>query len=67
MLPLSLAPELLRNIAKFNPFTYAVDASRALVAGDFGADSVVKAFIIIGVLAILTIYWATRSIRQAAM
>jgi len=67
MLPLSLAPELLRNIAKFNPFTYAVDASRALVAGDFGADSVIKAFIIIGVLAVLTIYWATRSIRHAAM
>jgi ABC-2 type transport system permease protein len=67
MLPLSLAPDLLRNIAKFNPFTYAVDASRALVAGQFGADSVVKAFVIIAVLAILTIFWATRSMRQAAM
>ncbi|HEX5440830.1 MAG TPA: ABC transporter permease, partial [Ktedonobacterales bacterium] len=67
MLPLSLAPDLLRNIAKFNPFTYAVDASRALVAGQFGSDSVVKAFVIIAVLAILTIFWATRSMRQAAM
>ena len=67
MLPLSLAPDLLRNIAKFNPFTYAVDASRSLVAGQFGADSVVKAFVIIAVLAILTIFWATRSMRQAAM
>jgi ABC-2 type transport system permease protein len=67
MLPLSFAPDILKNVAKFNPFTYAVDASRAMVAGDFGADSVVKAFIIVGVLAILTIFWATRSMRQAAM
>jgi ABC-2 type transport system permease protein len=67
MLPLTLAPDVLQNVAKFNPFAYAVDASRSLVAGDFGADSVIKAFVIIGVLAILTTFWATRSMRQAAM
>ena len=67
MLPLSLAPDILQNVAKFNPFTYAVDASRALVAGQFGDGSVLKAFVIIVVLAILTIFWATRSMRQAAM
>jgi hypothetical protein len=44
-----------------------VDASRSLVAGDFGAASVIKAFIIIGVLAAITTFWATRSMRQAAM
>lgn len=67
MLPLSFAPETLRNIAKANPFAYAVDASRALVAGNPGDSSVVKAFVILGVLAVITTFWATRSMRQAAM
>lgn len=67
MLPLSLAPEILRNIAKANPFAYAVDAARALVAGHPGDVAVVQAFVILGVLAVLALTWATRSIRQAAM
>jgi ABC-2 type transport system permease protein len=67
MLPLTLAPDALQNIAKANPFAYAVDASRAMVAGSFGDGSIAKAFIIIGVLAIVMTFWATRSMRQAAM
>ena len=67
MLPLTLAPDVLRNVAKANPFAYAVDASRALVAGDPGDGSVVKAFVIIGVLALIAIIWATSSMRKAAM
>jgi ABC-2 type transport system permease protein len=67
MLPISLAPELLRNVAKANPFAYAVDAARAMVAGNLGDGSVAKAFIIIGVLATLAVVWATTSMRKAAM
>src|SRR5215831_11643967 len=36
MLPLSLAPDILKNIAKANPLAYAVDGSRALVSGHLG-------------------------------
>lgn len=67
LLPITLAPDVLQNVAKANPFAYAVNASRALVAGSFGDASVIKAFIIIGVLAIVMTFWATRSMRQAAM
>jgi ABC-2 type transport system permease protein len=67
MLPLSLAPDILRKIAKGNPFAYSVDAARALVAGHFGNISVSQAFIILGVLALLALWWATSSIRKAAM
>jgi ABC-2 type transport system permease protein len=67
MLPITLAPDVLQNVAKFNPFAYAVDASRAMVEGHIGDGSVLKAFIIIGVLAIVMTFWATRSMRQAAM
>ncbi|HEX6544439.1 MAG TPA: ABC transporter permease [Ktedonobacterales bacterium] len=67
MLPLTLAPDILQNVAKANPFAYAVDASRTLVAGNPGDASVVKAFVIIGVLALVTTFWATSSMRKAAM
>ncbi len=67
MLPLTLAPEVLRNIAKFNPFTYAVDAARALVVGHTDDVSVVRAFVIFALLAVLGVIWATRSLRQAMM
>lgn len=67
MLPMSLAPDILKNISKVNPFLYDVDAARAMVAGNIGDGSVVKAFIIIGVLAALAVFWATTSMRKAAM
>jgi ABC-2 type transport system permease protein len=67
MLPISLAPAILREIAKGNPFAYSVDAARALVLGHFADIAVTQAFIILGVLALLALWWATSSIRKAAM
>src|SRR5690348_2387232 len=67
MLPLSFAPDVLRKIANANPFAYAVTASRALVAGSLSDLAVRQAFIIFGVLAVLALYWVTRSVRKAAM
>ncbi|HEY7349456.1 MAG TPA: ABC transporter permease [Ktedonobacterales bacterium] len=67
MLPLSFAPDILQKIAKGNPFAYAVDASRALVDGSLTNVAVIQGFIIFGVLAVLGVYWVTRSIRKAAM
>jgi ABC-2 type transport system permease protein len=67
MLPLSLAPQVLQNIAKLNPFAYAVDAARALVAGHMNTAAIPQAFVIFAVLAGLALYWATTSVRKAAM
>jgi ABC-2 type transport system permease protein len=67
MLPLSFAPDILQKIAKANPFAYAVDASRSLVADGLGNVSVTQGFIIFGVLGLLALFWATRSIRKATM
>ena len=66
-LPLTLAPQIIRNIAKVNPFSYAVDAARALVIGHMTTAAIPQAFAIFIVLAALGMWWATRSIRQAAM
>jgi ABC-2 type transport system permease protein len=64
-LPLSLAPQILQNIAKATPFSHAVDASRALVNGQLGDQSIVIAFAIMIVLMILGMFWATRVFRKA--
>lgn len=67
MLPLSLAPDILRKVANVNPFAYAVDAARALAAGHVGDLAVSQAFLILGVLAVLTLWWATSSVRRATV
>jgi ABC-2 type transport system permease protein len=64
-LPLALAPESIRTLAKFNPFAHTVDAARALTAGLFDDRSVVLGFGIIAVLMVLAIMWAARAFRQA--
>ena len=64
MLPLALAPLWLRNLAKGNPFSYAVNASRALFAGDISNGDVAIGFIIISLLAILMFWWAVRSLKK---
>jgi ABC-2 type transport system permease protein len=67
MLPISFAPDILKNIAQANPFKYAVDASRALVNGSLSDVTVMQGFILFGVLAVLALFWVTRAIRKAAM
>jgi ABC-2 type transport system permease protein len=64
-LPLSLAPQILQNIAKFTPFSHAVDAARSLVNGHLGDQSIVVAFSIIVALMILGVFWATSVFRKA--
>ena len=65
MLPLALAPDWMRTIANFNPFYYAVEAVRDLFAGQLGADAVLRSFLIMGVLTVLCLRWATGAYRQA--
>ena len=64
-LPLTLAPQWIRNIAVFNPFSHAVDAARSLFNGNFGDSTVIIGFVVIGVLAVLAMTWAARSFRNA--
>jgi ABC-2 type transport system permease protein len=65
MLPLTLAPDIIRSIARFNPFAHAVDAARALTNGSLGNGDVLTGFAFVAVLAVLAIFWAVRSFRQA--
>jgi ABC-2 type transport system permease protein len=67
MLPLTLAPAIIRTIARANPFAYAVDAARALVNGQLGDSSVMTALIVLGLLTALALFWAVRAMRRATL
>jgi ABC-2 type transport system permease protein len=62
LLPLS---GWLKSVGNWNPFTYAVDAARALFAGDPGNANVWKALLIVTVLAVAAATWAARSFARS--
>jgi len=66
ILPLALAPLWLQSLAKVNPFSYAVDATRALFAGNFQSLMILEGFVVIGVLAVLVFFWGLRSLKKMA-
>jgi ABC-2 type transport system permease protein len=66
-LPLTLAPPILRTLAEFNPFAYAVNAARSLFNGNLASVAVVEGFLIIGVLALAALVWVTRSFQRATV
>jgi ABC-2 type transport system permease protein len=65
MLPIAFAPKIIQNISKFDPFTYAVNASRALINGMIDDSSVITAFIVFIILAALSLGWFIRSMKEA--
>jgi ABC-2 type transport system permease protein len=64
ILPLALAPVWIKDLAKVNPFSYAVDATRALFAGSFLNVEIAEGFVVIGVLAIIVFLWGLRSLKR---
>jgi ABC-2 type transport system permease protein len=65
LLPMQYGPSWLRTVSQYNPFKWAVDASRQLFAGHPGNASVWKALIIVGTLAVITVVWSARSFAKA--
>jgi ABC-2 type transport system permease protein len=65
MLPMTLAPHLLKIVADINPFTHFVEASRALMNGDFGNHEVLLGYGLALLLSILAVRWAVSAMRQA--
>jgi len=65
LLPMSLAPDWLRTVAELNPLTYAVDAQRALFANHVGDASVLKGYLVVGLLGLGAVLAAARSFGRA--
>jgi ABC-2 type transport system permease protein len=66
-LPMTMLPagHWLRRLSEFNPFTWAVDGTRALFAGDPGNPAVWKALVIIGTMTVLAVVWAGRNFARS--
>lgn len=65
LLPLALAPTWLQSVAAFNPFSWAVEGTRALFAGDLADERVWQGLAITGVLAALAVVWAARAFARS--
>ncbi|MEV6298156.1 ABC transporter permease [Actinoplanes sp. NPDC051861] len=65
LLPLTFAPEWLQSVAQWNPFSWAVDGTRALFRGDLGAPEVWQGLAITAVLAALAVGWAAREFARS--
>ncbi|MFI7597159.1 ABC transporter permease [Actinoplanes sp. NPDC049681] len=65
LLPLTFAPGWLQGIADWNPFSWAVDGTRALFRGDLGAPAVWQGLLIMAVLAVAAVTWAARSFARS--
>lgn len=60
LLPLTFAPGWLQGIADWNPFSWAVNGTRALFRGDLGGPAVWQGLVIMAVLAALAVVWSSR-------
>ncbi len=65
LLPLTLAPDWLRAIARANPLSYAVDAARAIFNANLGDPSVIRGVLVMGCLAAVAVVVAARSFSRA--
>lgn len=66
MLPLVLAPLWLQALAGINPFSYAVNASRALFAGNLTNPDIWTGFAVMAILSLLLFGWSVKSLRKMA-
>jgi ABC-2 type transport system permease protein len=65
MLPMSLAPDWLQTLAKFNPLYHAVAAIRALFNASYGDPEIVFGVALLAVLAVATITFGARAFSRA--
>ena len=66
MLPMSLAPDWLQTIAKFNPLYHAVAAIRALFNASYADGEIAIGLVLLVVLTLVTITFGARSFSRAA-
>ncbi len=65
LLPMSIAPKWLQNIAAVNPLLYAVDAARHIFNDNLGDPSVAKGVLILVVLSVISVVVGARQFGRA--
>jgi ABC-2 type transport system permease protein len=66
LLPMSLAPAWLRDVAKANPLSHAVDAVRQVFTGTVWDGTVARGVAVMGALAVVLVAVAVRRFQRAA-
>ena len=66
LLPLTLAPLWMVDIARVNPFYWATNGMRDLFAGDLTAPAVWVSFVVVVALTVLAINWSLRLFTRDA-
>jgi ABC-2 type transport system permease protein len=64
MLPMALAPDWLQTLSALNPLTHAVDAARALFNGVWDDPQIVVGSVVMGVLALISLWVAARAFAR---
>ena len=65
MLPMSMGPDWLQTVAKFNPLYHAVAAIRALFNANYGDSEIVLGVALLLVLVVVTVSLGARSFARA--
>ena len=65
LLPMSIAPQWLQDIAAVNPLLYAVDAARHIFLGNLSDPSVVRGVVILVVLSVISVVIGARQFGRA--
>jgi len=60
LIPLSVAPQWVRDVADWNPFAWGTNGMRAIFQGHIGANVVWQASLIMGVVALVTLVLSSR-------
>jgi ABC-2 type transport system permease protein len=53
--PLEFMPDWIQTVSRVNPISYTVDAVRVLMIDGFVWDTILSAYLVIGLIAILTL------------
>ncbi len=59
-----LAPKWLYTISQINPFRHVVDVERNSFRGDFTMDALFTGSVVVLVMAVLAIWWGTRTFQR---
>ena len=65
LLPMALAPDWLRFLSNLNPLTHATDAARALFNSDWGNPEIRIGVAITAALAVVAVWFASRTFSRA--
>ncbi|MDQ7805221.1 ABC transporter permease [Amycolatopsis sp. A133] len=66
LLPITsgVAPEWLYTISQINPFRHVVDVERNAFSGDFTVDALFTGSVVVLVMAVLSVWWGTRTFQK---